>query len=183
MIALRDGIAVRDALDRLDVDTTLLDVPPPPGALMFEHVPPGTAFTWQGHVWTRATLDQALAATPDRRAHARVVAAYLAASQRRQPATAFRWSAGPVEACHAEYVGPEEAVVPAQTPAASAAPPPAWVSMADRTPDPGRAVTIDTASGPVAARLVLDDYAPDGALWRTAGGESLDLDEVSRWRP
>ncbi|OZC02434.1 hypothetical protein BSZ36_05245, partial [Rubricoccus marinus] len=183
VLALRDGIPLRDALERLGVDTAPLDLPPPPEARPFAHVGPGCAFTWQDHVWTRATLDQALTATPDRRAHPRVLAAYLAATQRGLPATAFRWASG--ETCVAERVDPDVLVYPAE-PAGSPSPvlaPEAWVQTADRFPELGRSVTIDTDAGPLAARLLLSDEASGGAAWHTARGEHLDVDEVSRWRP
>ncbi len=61
--------------------------------------------------------------------------------------------------------------------------PEAWFSTADRSPDIGHTVTVDTPSGPVAARLLLSDEASGGAAWHTARGEHLDHDEVSRWRP
>ena len=182
MVALRDGIPFRDALERLGVDTAPLDLPPPPEAVPLARIAPGQAFTWEGHVWTRAALHHALAATPERRDHPRVVAAYLAATQRGQAATAFRWASG--QTCLAERVDPEALVYPAaQTAASSRAAPEAWVSTADASPDLGRAITIDTPAGPVTARLLLDDKASGGAAWHTAGGERLDLDEVSRWHP
>ena len=187
VVALRDGIPLRDALERLGVDTAPLDLPPPPEAVPFAHVAPGRAFSWQDHVWTRATIDRALAATPDRSAHALVVAAYLAAVQRGQPATAFRWASGeeaPEPTCIAERVENDALV----TPTAHATSPfvsplrPAWISMADQLPDLGRAVTVDTPAGQIAARLLLDDEATGGASWHTASGEHVDLDEVLRWR-
>lgn len=55
--------------------------------------------------------------------------------------------------------------------------------MADQSPDLGRAVTIDTSGKALSARLVLADDASDGAVWKTADGERLDLDDVSRWHP
>lgn len=54
--------------------------------------------------------------------------------------------------------------------------------MADQSPDLGRTVTIDTPAGSVAARLLLADEAAGGAVWHTARGECVDLDDVSRWR-
>ena len=191
VIALRDGVPLRDALERLGIDTAPLDAPPPPDTVPFDQIAPGDTFTWHGHVWTRATLDQALAATPDRRAHPRVVAAFLASTQRGRPATAFRWadvSSQTDAACLAEHVAPDEVVTPAEpsgTPPAPASPAAAlaWTWTADRAPDLTRTVTIDAASGPVRARLVLDDDAPGGAAWHTADGERLDPDDVSRWRP
>ena len=188
VVALRDGIPLRDALERLGVDTAPLDLPPPPEAVPFAHVAPGRAFSWRDHVWTRATLDRALAATPDRSAHALVVTAYLAAVQRGQPATAFRWASGeeaPEPSCIAERVEADESVTPAAsaTSPVVAIPRHAWTSIADQSPDFGRAVTVDTPAGPVMARLLLADEAASGAIWHTTAGDRLDIDEVSRWRP
>ena len=188
VVALRDGIPLRDALERLGVDTAPLDLPPPPEAVPFAHVAPGRAFSWQDHVWTRATMDRALASTPDRSAHALVVTAYLAAVQRGRPATAFRWASGeevPEPTCIAERIEADESVM-LSAPATYQVvlpPRPAWISMADRSPDLGRSVTIDAPFGPVAARLLLDDQASGGSAWHTASGDRLDLDEVSRWHP
>ena len=188
VLALRDGIPLRDALERLGVDTAPLDLPPPPEAVPFERIAPGCAFTWRDHTWTRATLDQALGATPDRAGHPRVVAAYLAATQRGHPATAFRWTGDP-PACVADRVEPDEPVTPAapppEGPSAPAGAPPAkaWVPAAERSPDLGQRVTIDTASGERAARLVLSDESAGGVVWLAASGERLDLDDVPRWRP
>ena len=190
MIALRDGVPLRDALERLGIDTAPLDLPPPPDAVPFARIAPGGTFIWHNHVWTRATLDQALATTPERQAHPRVVAAYLASIQRRGPATAFRWSADPAlaaAACLAEHVAPDEIVTPSDldptAPPAVSAVALAWTSTADQLPDSAHAVTVDAARGAVRARLVLDDDASGGAVWRTADGERLDLDDVSRWHP
>ena len=188
MVALRDGIPLRDALERLGVDTAPLDLPPPPEAVPLARIAPGQAFTWEGHVWTRAALHHALAATPERCDHPRVVAAYLAATQRGQAATAFRWASGGETSeptCIAERVEAEEPVTPATaTVSAAATPrPEAWTSTADRSPDFGCVVTVDTVAGPVEARLLLDDGATGGAAWHMADGSRLDLDEVSRWRP
>ena len=188
VVALRDGVPLRDALERLGIDTAPLDLPPPPDAVPFAQVAPGTPFAWQGHVWTRATLDQALTATPERHDHPRVVAAYLAATQRGRAATAFRWAAD-LPACVADRVELDDPVYPTAPPeggplqrgeggAAGT-----WVSTGDQAPDLGRDVTIDTLGGPRGARLLLDDGAAGGAAWHTTGGERLDLDEVSRWRP
>jgi len=55
--------------------------------------------------------------------------------------------------------------------------------MADQSPDLGRAVTIDSSAGPITARLLLADESSGGAVWQTATGDHLDLDEVSRWHP
>lgn len=183
VVALRDGISLRDALERLGIDTAPLDLPPPPEAIPFARITPRGTFSWQDHVWTRATLDQALTATPDRLRHPRVVAAYLAATQRRQPATAFRWASG--EMCVAERVEPDVLVTPAVRPIdpGSFPTPEAWISMADRSPELGCTVTIDSPTGSVPARLLLADGASGGAVWQTASGKQLDLDEVSRWRP
>ena len=180
VLALRDGISLRDAIERLGIDTAPLDLPPPPEAVPFAGIAPGDAFSWQDHVWTRATLDQALTATPDRLLHPRVVAAYLAATQRRQPATAFRWASGAT--CVAERVEADERVTPTASPAVLPLPT-AWISIADQSPGLARTVTVDTPAGPVEARLLLADEAPGGAVWHTANGEYLDHDEVSRWRP
>ena len=188
VLALRDGIPLRDALERLGVDTAPLDLPPPPEAVPFERIPPGCAFTWQDHTWTRATLDEALAATPERRGHPRVVAAYLASTQRGRPATAFRWTSGketPEPTCIAERVEADESVTPtasATSPIVSL-PQPKWIAMADQSPDLGRPVTVDAPSGPITARLLLDDEVSGGAAWQTVNGYHLDLDEVSRWQP
>lgn len=188
VLALRDGIPLRDALERLGVDTAPLDLPPPPEAVPFARIAPGQAFTWRDQVWTRAALHQALAATPERRDHPRVVAAYLASTQRGRPATAFRWASGeppPGPTCIAERVEADEPVTPAipATLPAVALSRHAWISMADRSPDLGRAVTVDAPSGPVTARLLLADESAGGAAWHTASGDHLDFDEVSRWRP
>ena len=188
VLALRDGVPLRDVLDRLGVDTAPLDRPPPPRSVPFSRVAPGRAFSWRDHVWTRATVDRALAATPDRRAHPLVVAAYLAAVQRGRPATAFRWASGeggPEPTCVAERVEADESVTLAApaTYQVVSSPQPAWVSMADQSPDLGRPVTVDALDGPVTARLLLADESPGGAVWHTAVGDHLDLDEVSRWRP
>ena len=188
MIALRDGVPLRDALERLGIDTAPLDLPPPPEAVPFARIAPGHAFAWQGRVWTRATLDQALTATPDRRNHSHVVAAYLAAIQRGRPATAFRWGSDaktPVPPCVAERVEVDVLVYPA-VPAVFVTGAPLsldWISLADQAPDLGRTVTIDTPSGPVEARLLLDDEAAGGAAWHATSGKRIDLDEVSRWQP
>lgn len=133
-------------------------------------------------------MDRALAATPDRSAHALVVAAYLAAVQRGRPATAFRWASGedvPEPTCIAERVEADESVMLAApaTYQVVSPPQPAWISMADQSPDLGRAVTIDAPSGPIASRLLLADESAGGAVWHTASGDHLDLDEVSRWHP
>lgn len=188
VLALRDGILLRDALERLGIDTAPLDLPPPPEAVPFARIAPGQAFTWRDQVWTRATLDGALAATPERRDHPRVVAAYLASTQRGRPATAFRWASGeepPGLTCIAERVEADDPVTPA-TPATLPAVAPsrhAWISMADQSPDLGHAVTVDAPSGPIRARLFLADESAGGAAWHTASGARLDIDEVSRWRP
>ena len=188
MIALRDGIPLRDALERLGVDTAPLDLPPPPEAVPFSRIAPRQAFAWEGHVWTRGALHHALDATPDRNDHPRVVAAYLAATQRGRAATAFRWASGeetPEPTCIAERVEADESVTPT-APAASpvvSLPHPAWISLVDQTPDLGRAVTVDAPSGPITARLLLDDEVSGGAAWKTTGGDHLDLDEVARWHP
>ena len=190
VIALRDGVPLRDALERIGVDTAPLDLPPPPEAAPFARVEPGGTFTWQGHVWTRAALDRALAATPKRRDHPRVVAAYLAVTQRGRSATAFRWTADTdPPACLADRVETDDLVYPVITPHSDLqrlvrrSSPETWTPVTDRSPDLGRAVTIDTPGGPRGARLLLDDGAAGGAAWLTADGERLDLDEVSRWRP
>ena len=189
VLALRDGLPLRDALERLGVDTAPLDLPPPPQPVPFSRVSPGHSFAWEGHVWTRAALHHALAATPDRARHPLVVAAYLAATQRGQAASAFRWASGdgaPGATCLAARVEVDELVTPvAGTPTSegSTAPPKAWTLTADRSPDFGRPVTVETSDGATVARLLLDDEASGGVVWHTAGGERLDLDEVSRWRP
>ena len=141
VLALRDGIPLRDALERLGVDTAPLDLPPPPEAIPFERIAPGCAFTWQDHTWTRATLDGALAATPERHDHPRVVAAYLASTQRGRPATAFRWASGeetPEPTCIAERVEADESVTPTASEASPVVslPQPTWISMAGRVPRP-----------------------------------------------
>ena len=188
MVALRDGIPLRDALERLGIDTAPLDLPPPPEAVPFSRIAPGQAFAWKGHVWTRGALHHALDATPDRNDPPRVVAAYLAATQCGQAATAFRWASGeedPGPTCIAERVEADESVTPT-TPATSphvSSPQSAWISMADQSPDLGRAVTVDAPSGPIRARLLLADESSGGAVWQTASGDHLDLDEVSRWQP
>ena len=182
VLALRDGIPLRDALERLGIDTAPLDLPPPPEAVPFSRIAPGRSFSWKDHVWIRAALHQALAATPDRSNHPRVVAAYLAATRRGQAATAFRWASGAT--CLAERIEADVLVTPAALPVLPAvlSPSPAWVSMADQSPDLGRAVTIDTRAGPILARLLLDDESSGGASWQTVHGDQLDVDEVSRWR-
>lgn len=182
VIALRDGISLRDSLERLGVDTAPLDLPPPQEAVPLSRIAPGQAFSWQDHVWIRAALHHAIAATPDRSDHPRVVAAYLAATQRGQAATAFRWASGAT--CLAERVEADVLVTPAALPVNPAVlpPSPVWISTADQSPDLGRTVTIDTRTGPTLARLLLDDEASGGAAWQTARGDQLDLDEVSRWR-
>lgn len=187
MIALRDSVPLRDALERLGIDTAPLDLPPPPEAVPLARIAPGHAFAWEGRVWTRATLDQALTAAPDRRNHSHVVAAYLAAVRRGRPATAFRWDSdaeAPTPPCVAVQVEEDELVYPV-VPAdivTGALPTSDWISLADQSPDLGRTVTIDTTSGPVEARLLLDDEAAGGAAWHATSGERLDLDEASRWQ-
>jgi hypothetical protein len=188
VVALRDGIPLRDALERLGVDTAPLDLPPPPEAVPLARIAPGHAFTWQGHVWTRATLDKALTATPDRHNHSHVVAAYLTAVQRGRPATAFRWCSDaepPAATCIAERVEEDVLVYPA-APVVSPAdpsPPSEWISLGDQSPDLGRTVTIDAPLGLTTAQLLLTDEAAGGAVWHTTNGSRLDLDDVSRWRP
>lgn len=188
MVALRDGVPLRDALERLGVDTAALDLPPPPEAVPFSRIAPGQVFEWKGHVWTRGALHHALDATPDRDEHPRVVAAYLSSTRRRRPATAFRWASGeetPEPACVAERVESDEPVIPTALETSPRVSPPqsVWISIADRSPDLGRAVIVDAPSGPIRARLLLAEEASGGAVWQTAGGDHLDLDEVSRWRP
>ena len=187
VIALRDGVPLRDALERLGVDTAPLDLPPPPEAVPFSRIASGQGFTWKGHVWTRAALHHALAATPERCDHPRVVVAYLAATQRGQAATAFRWASGEGSTeptCIAERVEANESVAPTDPVPSPAVPEPqaAWTSMVDQSPELGRTVTIDAPSGPVAARLLYSNEAAGGAAWHTASGEHLDIDDVSRWR-
>lgn len=183
VLALRDGISLRDALERLGIDTAPLDLPPPPEAAPFARIAPGDAFSWQDRVWTRATLEGALTATPDRLLHPRVVAAYLAATQRRQPATAFRWASGAT--CLAERVELDVLVTPVAPPLdpRPLPSPEVWVSMADQSPELGCTVTIDSPTGSVPARLLLDDGASGGAAWHTKRGDCLELDEVTHWRP
>ena len=188
VIALRDGVPLRDALERLGVDTAPLDLPPPPQAVPFSHVAPGTPFAWHDHVWTRATLDQALAATSERARHPSVVAAYLAAAQRGHSATAFRWTEG-APTCLADRVEQDDLVIPTVRPAGSllhrgeGGATETWVSITDRAPDVGCRVTIDAPSGPVTARLLLTDEAAGGAVWLAATGERLDPNDISHWRP
>ena len=133
-------------------------------------------------------MDRALAATPDRGAHVLVVTAYLAAVQRGQPATAFRWASGegvPNPTCIAERIEANEPVTPTAAATSPAVSPsqPAWISMADQSPDLSWPVTIDAPGGPTTARLLLADESAGGAVWHTSSGDQLDLDEVSRWRP
>ena len=111
-----------------------------------------------------------------------MLAAYLAATQRSQPATAFRWASG--ETCVAERVDADELVFTAEPPVSVVlSAPEAWVSLADEPPPFGRSVTIDTPSGPVSARLLFSDEASGGAMWITAEGEQCDPDEIYRWHP
>ena len=189
VVALRDGIPLRDALDRLGVDTAPLDLPPPPEAVPFAHAAPGRAFSWRGHVWTRVTLDEALTATPERRDHPRVVAAYLASTQRGRPATAFRWASGEEvkdPTCIVERVEADEPVTPTDAvgpPLVQSPDLAAWISTVDRWPELGRTVTVDTPTGAITARLLLTDESAGGAAWHMTNGDHLDLDEVSRWHP
>lgn len=80
VVALRDGLGAREALDRLGLDTAALDAPPPPAASPFRSLPPGAPFAHNHLVWTKATLDDAYHLVGSVGLRRRVADAYVRAS-------------------------------------------------------------------------------------------------------